>query len=39
MGIHGGQLPFENAASAKQSFPHHWLSTKAHTDPRFAHGF
>jgi hypothetical protein len=39
MRIRGGQLPFEIAASAKNSSPHQWRFTRAHTGPRFACGF
>jgi hypothetical protein len=35
----GRQPSTEIAAPAKQSSPHHWKFSKAHTDSRFAHGF
>jgi hypothetical protein len=39
LGVCSRQPSTEIAAPAKQSYPHHWKFSKAHTDLRFAYGF
>jgi hypothetical protein len=39
MGVCSRQPSTEIAAPAKQTSPHHWKFSKAHTGSRFAHGF
>jgi hypothetical protein len=39
LGVCSRQSSTVIAESAKQNFPHHWKFSKAHTSPRYAHGF
>jgi hypothetical protein len=39
LGVRSRKSSAEIAASAKQSFPHHWKISKAQNGSQFAHGF